>query len=61
LKPIYQLYDEWLVRHQQCKLCDFSVIDPVRGPTEDHKLPATVEGLTMEEHIRKEHPKEVKN
>jgi len=58
-KPIYQLYDEWLVRHQMCKICKHQVQGPVQGPYEKYDPPKTVQGQTMEEHIRKEHPDEI--
>ena len=62
MKPIYQLYDEWLVRHQMCLICKFQVQGSIQTkPNDPYKAPATVEGLTMEDHIRKEHPKEIAN
>ena len=55
-KPIYQLYDEWLVRHQMCKICKFQTMGPVN---EEHKPPTNSIGRTMEDHIRIEHPDEI--
>lgn len=60
-KPIYQLYDEWLVRHQQCKFCSFSTMGPVQGPSEDYKPPTTASGVTMEEHLKNMHAHEVED
>jgi len=42
-KPIYQLYDEWLVRHQMCKICKHQVQGPVQGPYEKYDPPKTPE------------------
>jgi len=53
MKPIYQLYDEWTVVHQICLICKRQMIGP--------KTPTDVDGTTMEQHIRKEHPGEVKD
>lgn len=58
-KPIYQLYDEWLVRHQMCKICKFQVFGPVQGPQEKYKPPMNMDGETMDNHIKTNHPKEV--
>lgn len=58
MKPIYQLYDEWLVRHQMCKICKHQVQGPVQS-ADQYEPPKTVAGETMEDHIRKEHPDEV--
>ena len=57
-KPIYQLYDEWIVYHQICMICKHQMIGKL---VNQEKIIRDVDGTTMEDHIRQEHPKEVED
>ena len=58
MKPIYQLYEEWQVIRQKCTICGHEATGMIVNQKKEVKDSS---GLTIEEHIRKEHPKEIAN
>jgi len=55
-KPIYQLYDEWIVFHQMCSICKHQMTGTL---VNQEKIIKDADGTTMEQHIREKHPDEI--